>query len=106
MIETVYLGHDNPNTVVLNHDGSPIDFSAVTRVVCEFEDSTVEADTDVDANLIDWSLGNGQLVFRFNDLSIPAGIYLVTLLVFDPAHPDGQVLAHPKGAELRFKFVE
>ena len=106
MIEVVYKNRDNPNTVTFKEGGVVIDFSAATRMVLSFYGSDVVADTAVDAALIDWTAGGGVVEFNINDLGVVAGRRLpATLIVYDPAHTDGQVIAHATSEDLSFSFV-
>lgn len=112
MIEIVYKVSDNPNTVTFKEDGVAIDFSAATRMTLELSGLGVVADSDVDADLFDWSQGSGVVEFNLNDLDIAPGKYSSTVRVFDPAHADGQRIADPSGKsgdknvpELVFQFV-
>lgn len=106
MIEVVYNQRDNPNTVqFLDQDGS-IDFSSATRMLLKFKGSLIVADTDVDATLIDYSAGDGDVTFRLNDLSVDAGEYPSSLIVYDTGHPDGQILVHADENVLFFKFID
>lgn len=109
MAEEVFLGYDNPNTItVYDSDGVAFDFSTITRAVVILEDDAgTVLDTAADATLIDYSLGSGQIQFNFQDESVVPGNYKARLVVYDPAHPDGQVLFHEDTDEdyaLRFIF--
>lgn len=104
MIETIYKNRDNPITIEFRVDGDVIDFSAATRMVLEFEDSTTVADTSVDSSLIDWSLGNGEVQFNINMLDYGTSSTLnATLIVYDPTHQNGQILVHADSRDLIFK---
>jgi hypothetical protein len=106
LTEVVYKGRDNPNSITVEQDGLPLDFSAVTRMTCAFTGSATVADSDENSSLFDWDQGGGKIEFNFNDLDIPAGNRHATLIAYDPVHPDGQVIAHECGADLRFRFVD
>ena len=112
-IEIVYKDRNNPNSVIFKEDGEPIDFNnpvAATRMVLSFKGETVIADTNVDSSLIDWAsveLETGEVVFNLNGLDITSNKYLFsTLVVYDPAHLDGQILVHIKDGLLKFRFCE
>ena len=105
MTEIVYRGHDNRASITVLMDGAPMDFSAVTRMTLELQGQGVVADSDVDGGLIDWSAGAGLIEFDLGDLSLPCGLHRAILVAYDPLHPDGQVIAHPAGAELRIRVV-
>ena len=107
MIEYVYKLRNNPNVVQFSLNGTPIDFSSVTRMVLKFEKSTtIEADSDVDASLITWD-ASGNVTFKlwslaFDDcFSSPS-----TLVVYDAGHPDGQILVHDHSQDLIFTFYD
>ena len=109
MIEIVYKGSDNPNTVTFKEDGVAIDFSAATRMTLELSGLGVVADSGVDAALMTWALSfdkqggpinddNGdqywEVEFNLNDLDITPDTYRATVKVYDPLHMDGQVVVH------------
>lgn len=104
-IERVYLNRDNTNVVSFKEDGASIDFTLVTRYLVKFGDQSVEADTDVDSSLVT-DLGNGQLEFSFGGLALPEGVYGATVMIFDPAHPNGQVLTCEDDNKLQFQVVD
>lgn len=105
MIETVYKGSDNPNTVTFKEDGVAIDFSAATRMTLELSGLGVVADSNDNADLFDWSQGNGVVEFNLNDLDLTEDFYPATVKVYDALHTDGQVLVHMDTAELQFRVV-
>ena len=94
MIEIVYLGRDNRNTIQVRQNNVPLDFAAVTRMVLYLEGWSGTADSGVDAALIDWSQGGGLVSFALGGLDIPVGEYQASLVAFDALHPNGQVLTH------------
>lgn len=104
MIEIVYLSRDNPNLIEIKQDGELIDFSAITRMVVNFNGSSVIADSDSDPTLFDWSKGDGVVEFNFNNLVVEPGQYTATLITFDSLHTSGQVLLHHDCKLLEFKF--
>lgn len=106
MKEIVYKGRDNPNTITIFEDGEPMNFTPVTRMVCEFKGSAVKADTNDDSALIDWSQGGGVVEFNINDLSVESGARVAKLIAYDPDHPNGQNLLHEESFRLVFKFVD
>jgi len=105
VVETVYKLRDNPNTVTFEEDGVVIDFSSATRMVCEFSNSVIVADSSVTAALFNFTSSVGVVIFNFNDLAI-SGKQVATLRIYDGAHPDGQILTHPEGAKLIFDFQD
>lgn len=107
MIELVFKGRDNPNSVIFKEDGVLIDFSGATRGVVKFAGSDVEADTSVTASLIDFTAGDGKVIFNFNDLVIDSGLYQATFIVYDASHTDGQILISPnRTPNLQFNFLD
>lgn len=104
----VYKTYDNPITIQVSEtvDGvtSVLDFTPVTRMQVLFENSAVEADSDDDSSLIDWSEGDGKITFRFNDLAL-TGRYKASLIAHDSSHTEGQILFHMDTDRLRFMFV-
>lgn len=106
MKEFVYIGRSNKNTIVVRKDGNLIDFSGATRMVCAFTGTNEVADTNVDSSLIDWSEGGGKLIFSLAGMPLQKGAREATLTVYDPDHPDGQVIIDRHGANLTFAFVD
>lgn len=104
--EYVYKSRDNINIVNFSDQDGIIDFSAATRMLVQFDGSTVVADTDVDPTLIDFSLGSGDVSFKFGGLSVDVGEYPASVIVFDGSHPNGQTLVHAKSKLLIFNFRE
>lgn len=105
IVETVYLGRDNPNFATFFLDGELIDFSPVTRFVCGFAGSDVVVDTATMPGLIRATEKVGQLRFFFTELAIDPSLYGATIVVFDDLHPDGQVLICAPDDKLKFRFV-
>jgi hypothetical protein len=104
----VYKTYDNPITLQISETISGVttvfDFSPVTRMQLLFDGTDTDADSDDDSSLIDWSEGDGKVIFRLNDLAL-TGRYKATLIAHDSSHTDGQVLFHKGTSKLRFKFV-
>lgn len=112
----IYLGYDNPITIQIKQtttddDGvkteTNLDFTDVTRMRCLFEGptKTVIADSDDQSDLFDWTIGDGKIKLRFNDLDLSAGHYKATLIAHDSSHTDGQVLIHADIGNLRFRAI-
>lgn len=104
-VETVYKGADNPNDLTFFEDGVAIDFSGATRITCEFGDTGVIADSDINPEYFDWTIGDGVVEFKFNDLAIADGRYKVTMKVYDPLHDPYQVLIEMCVHGVQFAFV-
>ena len=94
MKKSVFKGTDTVLSILVKQDGVPLDFSSETRMVLSFYGTDVVADSSVSASLIDWFSGQtGEIRFNLNGLDIPHGkSHWATLRVYDPVHPDGQVL--------------
>ena len=107
MIEYVYKNRNNPNIVQFALDGAAIDFTAVTRMVLSFDESdTIIADTDLDASLMTWD-ASGNVTFNLWTLDLPDGFSsAATLIAYDPAHLDGQVIVHDSQHDLAFTFYD
>jgi hypothetical protein len=103
MIEIVYAGLPNTITKTWYRNSEPLPFSAVTRMTLRV--GGVLLDSDDDASVIDWSQGGGQVTFNFAPAALPIGLHQAVLMVYDAAHPLGQVLAHPAGPKLTFRVV-
>lgn len=101
----VYNNSDRPCKITISDNSGPVDFSAATRMVLSFRESDLIADSDVDADLIMWD-AFGNVTFNLGNLGLEKGFYTGLLAVYDPAHPDGQVITHPEvDAALQFKVV-
>lgn len=105
MTEIVYRGHDNKASVIVSQDGQPMDFDAVERMTLALRGHDGLIDSDNDADAIDWSEGGGKIVFALGPFDIKPGTYDATLVAYDPAHPAGQVIAHPSGVQLTFRVI-
>ncbi len=90
IIEVVYDNFDNAVLLLFKLDGDPIDFSAATRFVLMV--GTVTVDTDISPGSITTTATTGELEFLLGDQDLPIGRTDVTLVVYDPAHTNGQIL--------------
>ncbi len=105
-VETVYQGADNANTVQFFKDGAAFDFTGVTRVVIQFREALIVADTDDDPAFVNWSTTPGSLIFKLGALVINPGIYSASIFLYDPAHTNGQVLVQAEDVDpLQFNFL-
>lgn len=104
--ETVYQGRDNVNLVLFTEgdDSTPVDFTAATRFLLNLGSAVV--DTDITATSIETTLVAGELKFDLGNLSLPVGFQYADLIVFDPAHPNGQSLSCPSDKVLSFDVVD
>lgn len=96
----VYRGRDNTVEArftqydpVLRKD-VPLDFSTTTRMVLTFPTVTpvIVFDSQLIPDVIDWSGGNGLVVFDITGYALPVGVYQASLIAYDPEHDDGLVV--------------
>lgn len=106
ILENVFNQRDNKNIVNFSDQSGSIDFSAASRMLVKFDGSVVEADTDIDPTLIDYSIGGGDVSFSFGFLGVLEGKYPASVIVYDGSHPNGQILVHATLQNLFFKFVD
>ena len=96
-----YVNRDNTSLVTFQQDGTAIDFSTATRFILKL--GTTELDTDTDPTLITTTSTIGQLQFDLGDSGVSAQEYMASLIVYDPAHPNGQVLVC--SSENKFRVI-
>lgn len=102
----VYPDHSRPCSVTVYYNGAIMDFVTVSKMVMTFEESAVVADSSLDGSLIDWSTGDGVVIFNFSSLGLDPGLYNGTLYAYDSGHPDGQpVITKEDGNLLQFNVV-
>ena len=98
MIEVdIYLTHNNTFSIVVKEGYTPVKLisTGVTRIVAAY--SGIEIDSDEPGQgqgCFDWTTNgeDGVIEFDFSDLAVlESGDHYCTLVVYDPAHPDGQV---------------
>lgn len=90
---TVYNGYSNTCTVVFGIETAGVlslyDFSTATRMVLRLYDENdvnqATVDTDDSSDAMDWSGGDGEVVFDLGGESIDAGSYQAQLAVYDPS---------------------
>ena len=98
--EVVYLNRDNTFDRQLKTDGAAQVLTAVTRMIVEDIGGRFTVDSNIESSAFDWdNPTTGHVIFNFGDVSLPAGIYQVRLIVYDPTNPDGIVWGD-KGFEL------
>jgi hypothetical protein len=102
--EMVYQGRDNVNQLTLTEDGLPVNLSAATRMLLQFDGSDVEADSALSNEYIDWD-AQGRVNLRLGSLPIIPSKYPATLIVYDADHPEGQVVFHARETKVIFWFV-
>ena len=112
IIEKVYNNRNNANSLIISEsllscdEVIAVDFTSTTRMVLKFEGTAIEADTDIDPTIIDYSQGNGVVNFNIGLLGVPAGSYYASLIEYDPARQNGQVLFHAQAKTVQFIFVD
>lgn len=94
--EKIQKGSPNAVKWKLRSGNGNADLKYVTRIVLEFEDTSIQAiDSDVDKDVFDWSLGNGVLRSSFGEIDrLGVGRYPAVLRVFTPKHPAGHPWDH------------
>lgn len=107
--ELVFLGRDNENELIietLGADGNtvPADFGGVTRMVLSFAGSAAVVDSDTDNVSINWT-ADGFVSLRLGEFGITPSKYMATLVAYDPAHDDGQVIFHAAEGRVQFWFI-
>lgn len=104
--EKVYQGRDNISLVLFKDSttNAAIDFSTATRFVLTLGASVV--DTDIDSAAIVTTAVVGELQFDLGNLSLPLGMQYATLTVYDPAHPNGQIIVCAPEQALSFDVVD
>lgn len=105
-MEIVYNGSDNENIIEVSEKvgnvTTPVDLTGATglELYLPFLDRTITTG-------IDYASPDGVIKFKLGDQNIPAGkTYLARLTVFDPLHPNGQILVHELSGSLLFRVVE
>lgn len=96
----IYTGHDNVIAATFEkYTGkkfTPLDFSAVTRMVLVLDPdgSHIVFDTNAVPAAIDWVTGaaTGRVVFDLSMYALTEGTYDCQLVAYDTQHPAGQVI--------------
>lgn len=103
-MELVYSGFDNEVRIKVgegvNGSIAPFDFSGATSL----ELYVAELDQTITTG-IDWSIGGGVVSFELGQQNIPVGNYRLRLTVFDPLHPNGQILLHELIHDFRLRVI-
>lgn len=90
-VESIFPPYDNVAIVLFKLDNKTIDFSMATRFLLIFGTDTV--DTAIDPTAITTTLIEGELKFKLGGLVLTsAGLQQATLVVFDSANPNGQLI--------------
>jgi len=91
--EIVYLGRDNIISMIIKEDGVAVNLASVTKMQLVDTYGTVFVDSSVNQGSFDWSEGAGVLHMTLGDAVVPAGVYAVYLIIFDPTNTNGIVWA-------------
>lgn len=100
----VYIGRDNAALLGVNYNDLPLDLGGVTRIELEILGPNIVLDSDQSPGFITWVPGSNIIKFKLGMAVVPKGIYPVSLVLFDVAHPDGQTIAGPGCPFLKFDF--
>ena len=95
----VYNNSDNKQSVhFVNSDGTDaFDFSNVTRMVVilpNVSPAPITLDTDVVNDVLDWSQGVSTVILNAGGEGLPVGSHKSKWIYYEPANPDGIVMAH------------
>jgi len=91
--EIVYLGRDNRSELEISRNDAPLPWAGVTRMVLTLKNS--ETEVVVDSTLLPDALSwqtPGKLIVKLGSVAMAPASYAARLIVFDPTHPNGQVL--------------
>jgi hypothetical protein len=89
--ETVYLGRDNRNDLLLKADGTAQDLSAVTKITAAFGDDLVESDNGA-SDPIRWDQpgqDTGVIWCSFGGETLTPNHYHVPFVLYDVDNPEG-----------------
>ena len=106
IIEQVFISRDNPAVVTVGSTDSATPLSGMTRITCELVGAGITIDSATSPLAIVWT--DTQITFDIGDQAA-TGNQKAIIIAYDPAHPQGQVIAHPKAlaaSNLTFKFIE
>jgi hypothetical protein len=89
--ETIYLDHDNVNSLELLANGSAQDISASTRMTLKIGDKLL--DSNKITNVFDWSSygANGQLDLTLGHQDLRVGQQRAQLIIYDSTYTQGLV---------------
>ena len=103
--EKIFPNRDNIALVLFKQGGVAIDFSTATRFVMTIGTDVI--DTDIDSDAITTTATQGELQFKLGTLSLTfTGKKFATLIVYDPAHTNGQTIACIEDEKLSFEMAE
>jgi hypothetical protein len=98
-IDTIYLGSDNTNELLLKVKGVAQDLRSVTKIDLEFDDGLKVSNSTSDAFPIKWT-GTGEtgkVILQLGHENITEGERTASLVTFDPIVPDGILWSGPQG---------
>ncbi len=110
---SVFRGRDNVTAVQLaaytqpGQRNTPLDLVGSSRMILVLPeaDPVIAFDSGVDADVLDWSQGMGRLEIDVAQYAIPIGVYRCQLVVYDSAHPRGQVVVSDQAPHNRLELV-
>lgn len=94
----VITDRDNTATLIFGTEtagvGALWDFTDATRMTLTITVAGVVTvmDSDVDPLLIDWSSGDGEVIFALGHEGIPVGSYPAQLVVYSTLYPSGYLM--------------
>lgn len=104
--KVIYLGRDNAASLGVLYYGVALDLGAVTRMLIDIPEIDVEIDSNGSPDYMTWAPGSNVIKFKLGGAPVPPGLYTISLIVFDIAHPRGQVFAGPAGELLLMDFAK
>lgn len=89
--ETVYLKHDNVNSIELRANGTAQAIDSCTRMKIKVGDKLI--DSNLTSNVFDWTTygATGQLDLTLGFQSLRKGMQRATLIIYDATYPRGMV---------------
>lgn len=99
MAERAFLSYDNAVTITAFDGDEAQNISFATKVVVVLGGG-ITLDSDANPSYFDLTgLVLGDVKLTLGQSTVPAGIYKVRFVTYDPAHPNGLVWAHETDAE-------
>jgi hypothetical protein len=89
--ETIYLDHDNVNSLELQANGTAQDISACTRMTLKVADKLI--DSGMISGVFDWVTNgaDGQLDMTLGHQELRVGLQRATLTIWDTTYTKGLV---------------
>jgi hypothetical protein len=88
LVETVYLGRDNPLEIALEQAGQSINHTTLTRLVLTQRGGAVMLDSDDTPEAVSFD-SSDRVVIKAGALPLPVGRHWVSLIVYDAEHQEG-----------------